>query len=116
MGSINTADLDAWLGLAADHNGFAEPYLKGDTNLNDHVGFGDFTGLSANFGTGREWWEGNYRGSGVTSFPDFLLLSRNFGEAIARQPANAQAVPEPTTLSLAVFGLSLLSIRSRRRR
>lgn len=113
-GRIDSVDLDTWLSLAAEHNGFAEPYLKGDTNLNDHVGFGDFTALSANFGTGREWWEGNYRGSGVTSFRDFLFLSRNFGEAIGRQTTNAQAVPEPASSVLAVFGLGLLSLRRRR--
>ncbi len=113
-GRIDGADLDAWLGLAAEHNGFAEPYLRGDTNLNDHVGFGDFTGLSANFGTGREWSEGNYRGSGVTSFADFLSLSRNFGEAIARQPANVQAVPEPSSGILAIAGLGLIAARTRR--
>ena len=108
-GRVDGADLDLWLGLAAEHNGFAEPYLKGDTNLNDHVGFGDFTGLSANFGSGREWSEGNYRGSGTTSFSDFLFLSRNFGESIARQ-TNVQAVPEPSSLMLVLFGLSLLSM------
>lgn len=99
-GMIDGADLDFWLADAAEQNGFSEPYLKGDTNLNDHVGFGDFNTLSANFGTGREWSEGNYRGSGVTSFADFLLLAGNFGEAIGR--SEIESVPEPASNLLAI--------------
>lgn len=115
---VDTADLDQWLADAAVANGFAAPYLKGDTNLNDHVGFGDFTGLSRQFGTGREWTEGNYRGSGTTSFADFLLLSRNFGEQIPRAAQRTDSignVPEPASkLSLLLGTTFLLMLRKRR--
>lgn len=117
-GRVDSADLDQWLADAADHNGFAEPYLRGDTNLNDHVGFGDFIALANGFNQGREWSDGNYDGSlSPTSFTDFLDLARNFGEAIARKPAAAQSVPESSTplLSMATMWL-VLSIVSRRHR
>ena len=81
-GVVNTEDLDQWLADAAAVNGFAEPYLPGDVNLNDHVGTGDFVLLSRGFGQGREWSDGNFRGSGVTSVRDFIALSKNFGQAI----------------------------------
>ena len=110
---VDTADLDFWLANAAEQNGFAEPYLRGDTNLNDHVGFGDFTVLSTLFGQGREWTEGNYDGTGVVEFSDFLSLSRNFGLSIARQPAPA-SVPEPAGGSM--FGLAMVAALALRRR
>ena len=93
--TIDGRDIDAWLAMAAEHNGFAEPYLRGDTNLNDHVGFGDFTSLSRGFGNGVEWTDGNYDGSPRTDFNDFLALSGNFGKQISRQAGSA-AVPEPS--------------------
>jgi|GEM_PF-1324014 len=118
-GVVDSQDLDQWLADAATVNGFAEPYLKGDTNLNDHVGFGDFTAMSRRFGDGREWTEGNYRGSGTSSFPDFLLLARNFGEQIPRAAQTNQIgisnVPEPATkLSLVVGVVSLMLLRKKR--
>ena len=118
-GVVDSQDLDQWLADAATVNGFAEPYLKGDTNLNDHVGFGDFTAFSDQFGVGREWTEGNYRGSGTSSFPDFLLLSRNFGEAIPRAAQSNQAgvssVPEPEAMLTLIVGMvSILLLRKKR--
>lgn len=93
-GRVDGADLDLWLAEAADHNGFAEPYLKGDTNLNDHVGFGDFLSMASGFGVGVEWSDGNYDGSSeMTSFTDFLSLAGNFGKSIRRKSL-AQNVPE----------------------
>lgn len=109
---IDGSDLDRWLDLAATHNGFAEPYLRGDTNLNDHVGFGDFLSLSRAFGTGVEWSEGNYDGSPRTDFGDFLTLSGNFGRQIPRAPSTA-SVPEPSAWSIVVLGLGCL-LRLRR--
>jgi len=110
---IDTADLDFWLANAAQQNGFAEAYLKGDTNLNDHVGFGDFTVLSTWFGKGREWTEGNYDGTGVVEFADFLTLSRNFGLSIPRQ-AQPASVPEPAAGGM--FVVAMLAIFAARRR
>jgi hypothetical protein len=112
-GMIDGNDLDRWLAEAATHNGFAEPYLKGDTNLNDHVGFGDFTALAENFETGREWTEGNYDGSGTTGFGDFLALAGNFGKSIARQ--EAAVVPEPSAVVMLLCG-GLVGLLRRRRR
>jgi hypothetical protein len=102
---LDQGDLDLWLSIAAEHNGFAEPYLRGDTNLNDHVGFGDFTALSRGFGVGREWTDGNYDGNDRTDFADFLVLSSNFGQRIQRQPQTA-TVPEPTTELLLLFAIT----------
>ena len=107
-GWLDENDLDLWLAMAAEHNGFAEPYLRGDTNLNDHVGFGDFTGLSRGFGVGREWTEGNYDGSTNTDFVDFLALSGNFGKQIRRQN-QAATVPEPSSGLCTFLCMAILS-------
>lgn len=104
---INSLDLVAWLADAAQQNGFAAPYLQGDTNLNDHVGFGDFLALSTGFGVGREWTEGNYDGNLNTDFADFLTLSANFGKSIPRQ-SQAATVPEPAGQVLVLAAWVLL--------
>ena len=111
---VNSDDLDRWLADAATINGFAQPYLKGDVNLNDHVGTGDFVRLSRTFGQGTEWSEGNFRGSGTSSVRDFIQLSRNFGRVIPRLPRTA-TVPEPQTGMLALMFLVLPMFLSRRR-
>ena len=88
---VDVADLESWLAESAAYNGFAGPYLRGDSNLDGVVGFGDFIALSRGFGSGREWTDGNYNGDDQTDFLDFLLLSRRFGKSL---PA-AASVPEP---------------------
>ena len=77
-------------------------YTEGDADLNDEVNFVDFLILSENFGQEGTWREGDFDGDGTVGFSDFLALSENFGGSAE---ASAAAVPEPTGLSIALFGL-----------
>ena len=92
---------------------------QGDANLDGEVNFADFLTLSDHFGEGsrrdpRGWSQGDFDGNGEVNFPDFLILSENFG-AIAAANSSAAAVPEPTGISIALFGLlALIGFRKRR--
>ena len=89
----------------------------GDANLDGEVNFSDFLTLSEHFGEGtrrdpRAWSQGDFDGNNEVGFPDFLILSENFGGAAN---ASAAAIPEPTGISIALFGLlGLIGFRKRR--
>ena len=91
----------------------------GDANLDGVVDFPDFLALSEHFGEGsrrdpRAWSQGDFDGNGEVDFPDFLILSENFG-GVAAAATSAASVPEPTGLSIALFGLlGLIGFRKRR--
>jgi|GEM_PF-4527910 len=78
-----------------------EGVLAGDLDQNGEVAFPDFLILSANFGaTDVSYGEGDVDCDGAVAFSDFLAMSNNFG-----QSAGAQSVPEPSSASLIVFAL-----------
>lgn len=85
--------------------------LPGDLDGNGDVGFPDFLILSSNFGNeSGTYAEGNIDLAGGIGFPDFLVLSANFG-----QTAAAQAVPEPDAALLWAVGLiGMLAVRKKR--
>ena len=86
--------------------------LKGDTNLDGTVAFGDFLLLSSGFGGEGDWSSGDFDGDGFTGFPDFLALSSNFGRS---EPEPANSVPEPSAIFLLALG-NILALRMRRPR
>jgi len=56
---------------------------------------------------------GDFDGDGSVGFPDFLILSANFGQTAA---ASTSAVPEPSTGALGLLGLlALMCVRRSRR-
>lgn len=77
--------------------------LPGDADFDGEVQFADFLLLSRNFGEAGDWWQGDFDGSGDVQFEDFLILSQNFG---ASNLATA-SVPEPTAGVLAFLAASL---------
>lgn len=84
--------------------------LPGDLDGSGDVGFPDFLVLSANFGSDVDSYaDGDIDGSGSVGFPDFLVLSANFG----RSSAATQSVPEPSSFLL--FGFSILGLFRMRR-
>jgi|GEM_PF-5617166 len=91
---VNQSDLDAWLALAAESQGFAEPFVSGDTDLDGDVDFIDFLAFSRGFDRDtRDWSEGNFTGDSDARFEDFLALSANFGTRLERK--SIESVPEP---------------------
>ena len=69
-------------------------------------------GLSANFGQALPGYaDGNVDLAGDIGFPDFLVLSANFGKT----PAGAASVPEPSSLGLLGFSVLFLGFLRRRR-
>ncbi len=59
----------------------------------------------------KTWSHGNFDCVGNIQFPDFLILSSNFGQS----NQVAASVPEPAALSLVGYGL-LVAIAFRRKR
>jgi hypothetical protein len=116
--AVTPADIAAWLDEAAGQNGFAEPYLLGDTNLDGTVNFADFVNMNNNWQSTTvgvdpvAWQFGDFNGDGVVSFPDFVAQNNNWQRTISS--AAAAAVPEPGTFGL--IGMGLLGLLGRRRR
>ncbi|MFT3789187.1 MAG: hypothetical protein QM770_23920 [Tepidisphaeraceae bacterium] len=112
---------DSFMGrTAADDSTIAFRYtLRGDSNLDGAVNFGDLLILAANYnGTALDWSQGDSNYDGEVNFSDLLSLAANYNQTItgsfAGDWALAQsAVPEPMTLT-GLAGASLLALRRRR--
>lgn len=83
--------------------------IPGDTDLDFDVDFADFVTLSLNYGETGEWEDGDFDSSGTVEFVDFVLQSNNFGvDALAALSAPAKAIPEPSSIALALLAMPLL--------
>ena len=91
------------------------PDTGADINGDGSVGFPDFLILSANFGqtglSGASHELGDLDCSGDVAFADFLALSAAFGSEVG-----AQAVPEPSSVTLLGLGAFLLGVARRSRK
>jgi len=54
--------------------------IDGDVHFDGSVSFPDFLVLSANFGMSGNWTQGDFDNDRLVAFPDFLALSANFGQ------------------------------------
>ena len=115
--SVTDVDRDEWLDLAAAENGFAEPYLLGDSNLDGRVDASDLNALALQWlQPAAKWSEGNYTGSGVDA-QDLNAMALNWQRSIS-VAARTTAVPEPSNISAALAalgGLGIAAIRRQRR-
>lgn len=86
--------------------------LPGDLDGDGNVAFPDFLVLSANFGNETgSYADGNVDLAGGIAFSDFLALSDNFGKTAAA----ASSVPEPSGILLLTFAMaSVFGLRKRR--
>jgi hypothetical protein len=104
--TVDHNDVEEWLAEAGRENGFLEPYLSADVNLDGIVNVTDLNVMGLNWHqSGKTWSEGNV--SVNSSFPgevnaaDLMSLALHWQQSIPRASAT---VPEPTGLLL-VFGI-----------
>jgi hypothetical protein len=111
-GVIDNSDVGQWLADAASTNGFAEPYLKGDTNLDGAVGAVDLNNMALNWGAEVLLWSGgDFSGDGNVNSADLNALALNWGQSIPSASALNAAVPEPSAWLLTIVGLALIGGR-----
>ena len=108
--TVDAADISEWLSLAATVHGHGSPYLRGDTDLDRDVDLTDYNELAANFDPigayGPYLWQhGNSDGDNDIDLADYNALTANFSAT----GYGAAAVPEPSTVFLALLALLLVS-------
>lgn len=105
-GLVDLDDRDQWLKTSARVNGFSEPYMLGDANLNGIVESRDLNRVGVHWQTRTSRWShGDFDGSGVVDTEDLNLIGVNWRQQIA-QPAS---VPEPSSgWMLGLLGVFLL--------
>lgn len=102
-GQVDGADVQEWLALAAESNGFGAAYHFGDTNLDGLVDVSDFNAWNQNkFSASTSWSQGDFNFDGVVDASDFNLWNGSkFTSLPDFNPANA--VPEPNAFSIMLF-------------
>ncbi len=102
-GVIDNADVSEWLTIAADQNGLASPYKRGDANLDGIVDGQDFILWNGSKFTSTLLWDhGDFNGDGVVDGQDFILWN---GTKFSSSDA-VSGVPEPSMSIL--LGVALL--------
>ena len=100
-GNVDLADQSDWLSQAATANGFAEPYLQGDTNLDGIVNASDLNAIGLSWQSdASNWTEGDLNADGVVNATDLNLIGLNWQQSIAAAGAEQAAVPEPSSIVL----------------
>jgi hypothetical protein len=111
-GTVDEADLTTWRSDAANHNGFATPYLLGDSNLDGAVNSADLNSVALNWRQSvTEWSAGDFTADGLVDSDDLNQLALNWQQSIPMSSAVAAPVPEPSALMLMVVGLTLVCRR-----
>jgi hypothetical protein len=109
-GFVNYEDVTSWLSFAALHNGFAAPFLPGDSNLDGMVNRTDLNVLAVNWlGETTKWSAGDFTAEGNVNAADLNELAQNWQQAIPMVSAANAPVPEPSALLLIAVGVVLLS-------
>ena len=112
-GAVDDSDLSQWLNDAATANGFAEPYLLGDANLDGTVNASDLNSLGKNWLVQPNTWQlGDFNADGIVNAGDLNELGQNWLASIPSAAA-AQSVPEPSGWCLLAFSLVCIVCRRR---
>jgi hypothetical protein len=113
---VDLADQDRWRADAATENGFAEPYLNGDANLDGSVLVGDLNAVGTNWQSSPAAWSGgDFNADGIVDVADLNLLALHWQKSIPAAAAPA-AVPEPTSMFMLVFAwIAIIRIDRRNR-
>ena len=94
-GLVNQSDLDVWLRVAAEENGFSAPYLSGDANLDGHVDATDLNALAIHWTTDVALWSaGDFQPDGMIDSIDLNEIGVNWQQSV---PQLTATVPEPKT-------------------
>ncbi len=102
-GHIDGDDLTEWLAHAASENGFTDPYLLGDANLDGTVNALDLNKLGQNWLASPNAWQwGDFNADGVVDALDLDDLAQNWLVSIP-SAESLESVPEPSGISLALM-------------
>lgn len=115
-GVKDTTDLTSWFSSASEKNGFSEPYLAGDANLDGSVNASDLNNLGLNWQQNVALWSGgDFTADGRVNSADLNVLGLNWQHSIPLAPAAAAPVPEPSAMTMLVLaGLATVWRRSKR--
>lgn len=108
-GTINLADRDEWLDIAATENGLGSPYKLGDANLDGTVDGQDFIAWNAaKFTDSLLWSDGNFNADGFVDGQDFIAWNANKFTS----SDGVTAVPEPGPIAWLVGLFSIVCCRN----
>jgi hypothetical protein len=108
-GVVDDTDLTQWLSDAANHNGFNEAYLPGDSNLDGSVDSVDLNNLALNWLQDVAFWSaGDFTADGRVNSADLNAIGINWQQSIPVATSADATVPEPSALLLTVVGLALV--------
>ncbi len=105
-GTVDDGDITGWLADAATENGFAEPLLRGDTDLNGRTDAADLNNLAVNWQitNATSWMQGDFNGDHIVDAIDLNQIGLSWQTEIALAALATAPVPEPQALQLFVLG------------
>ena len=105
--NVDHTDLTKWLSDAAVQDGFAEPYLPGDANLDGVINAQDLNAVGFHWLQDVALWSaGDFTADGKVNAADLNALGKNWLKELPLAAAETTAVPEPSTWLLAFLAFA----------